>query len=1279
MDYDSEGYYSDEEQEGGYKKKRTKMEGQHTIPELIFGRPKSKPSAKPAVPKATQKHMEDASKELMNSLLNSYDNPETEDVPTIMAKVALNKYQEYEQVYNTPLVGLEAPKPEPPTSHPEPMQDTEDFVEPPKPVAKAPEPKPAANSGLKRTHEEFVSKVPPPTVEEPVPEVDGGNYERSVERFKVDTVSVLTQAQSETLVGNSDGSLDFYWIDAFEEPNNHNEVYLIGKVLVGKKYSTCCLLVRGLERCLYFVPKSLAEMKSPKNEDFNAMFMELEELRKKKYPGIQKWRTKIVTRKYNFELPIMQGENKFLKAKYSYKYPALPSELSGENFACVLGTTTSMLENLLIKRKFWGPSWIKLKKYTVPSKKASWCRFEIAVDSPKDIIVESKESRREAPPLSILSLSIKHYNDRKSGKNAIAVITGLLDENVSMDKPAQTNRVNPIRFSLACPCGSHHLPADLSRQARIAKVNVTDLPNEKNMLTTFLTKMVQLDPDAIVGHDLYGHTLDLIISRIRYFNISALSQIGRLKAVSLPKTYSSYQCRVATVGRLLCDTFLSAKDMLPKEANYTLPHLAKKELGEELEEFDNTMLPDLLQGVGKALQVIKHTEKEAYVSLKLLHKLAVLPLTKQLANIAGHLWIRSLQNARAERNEMLLMHTFHDKKYILPDRNLPSAKKRPGATNAMDDEETQEKLAKKGRKKAAYEGGLVLEPQSGFYDRYILLLDFQSLYPSIIQEFNICFTTVKRACSQKLPAKKSSGKTEEAGGAQGDESEIIGKLPDKDVERGILPGVLENLVRQRREVKKQLAASRDPLIQQQCDIKQRALKLSANSMYGCLGFTNSRFYAKPIAALITKKGRDTLKRAHDLATKELNLHVIYGDTDSLMINSNKEGLEDALEIAKKLKGEINKAYSKLEIEIDGVFKSLLLLKKKKYAALKLKNPFDERGGTTIDIKGLDMVRRDWCQLTKVLSDEVLKELLSGKNSEEIAAALNKKFAEYGSKLQQRQLKLSQFIITKQLTKSVSEYKDAQRQPHVRVAQALIKKGEGEANLIGHFIPYVICKGEPMTQFADRAYHPSEVQSQGLEVDIAWYATQQILPPLQRLLEYLREFNLDDLPMHFGLDPKEHKITRIAQDFQIIIFRYREDTEKAKEDEELPETVDEQTPLNPAKKLIIPCPQCHKEMDLQSSAALKIDFTSIQCTNALVCYSVFNQLQCNYPIKAEYIRNKMAMLAKACIKDYYKPILQCSDPSCKNAVRYFSRSTKYGQDRTKKQVPEMQGYQEGRNK
>merc|ERR1719272_169569 len=104
----------------------------------------------------------------------------------------------------------------------------------------------------------------------------------------------------------------------------------------------------------------------------------------------------------------------------------------------------------------------------------------------------------------------------------------------------------------------------------------------------------------------------------------------------------------------------------------------------------------------------------------------------QLTNLGGNLWRRTLSGGRAERIEYLLLHEFHRRKYVLPDKAQWSDKKKTKGKSRSQ------------KRKPKYAGGLVLEPKKGLYDKYILLLDFNSLYPSIIQEFNICFTTVVR-------------------------------------------------------------------------------------------------------------------------------------------------------------------------------------------------------------------------------------------------------------------------------------------------------------------------------------------------------------------------------------------------------------------------------------------------------------------------------------------------------------------------------------------------------
>jgi len=223
-----------------------------------------------------------------------------------------------------------------------------------------------------------------------------------------------------------------------------------------------------------------------------------------------------------------------------------------------------------------------------------------------------------------------------------------------------------------------------------------------------------------------------------------------------------------------------------------------------------------------------------------------------------------------------------------------------------DVEEVQEKGGKKGapkRKKAKYGGGLVLDPKAGFYDTIILLLDFNSLYPSIIQEYGLCFTTVSRrhtrnydgSAARALTAMQQDQQDEEGDlGQMGGEDAELPEKTGTSTKDAILPNVLRTLVQKRKQVKNQIKAEKDQVKLGQLDIRQKALKLTANSIYGCLGFSSSRFHAQAIAALITRTGRETLMKTKEIAEEKLGFNVVYGDTDSIMINTGTNNLKDAL-------------------------------------------------------------------------------------------------------------------------------------------------------------------------------------------------------------------------------------------------------------------------------------------------------------------------------------------------------------------------------------------------
>lgn len=143
------------------------------------------------------------------------------------------------------------------------------------------------------------------------------------------------------------------------------------------------------------------------------------------------------------------------------------------------------------------------------------------------------------------------------------------------------------------------------------------------------------------------------------------------------------------------------------------------------------------------LGLLESTLLDATYSLRIAAELNALPLAAQISNVCGNVLSRTLAGGRSERNEYLLLHAFTERGFIVPDKVYS---KRPTHHTEDHDDETEVDTGttkgKSRRRKPAYTGGLVLDPKRGFYDRYVLLVDFNSLYPSIIQEYNICFTTV---------------------------------------------------------------------------------------------------------------------------------------------------------------------------------------------------------------------------------------------------------------------------------------------------------------------------------------------------------------------------------------------------------------------------------------------------------------------------------------------------------------------------------------------------------
>lgn len=279
--------------------------------------------------------------------------------------------------------------------------------------------------------------------------------------------------------------------------------------------------------------------------------------------------------------------------------------------------------------------------------------------------------------------------------------------------------------------------------------------------------------------------------------------------------------------------------------------------------------------------------------------------------------------------------------------------------------------------------------------------------------------------------------------------------PPKDsVSEGILSIEIGNLVRNRREVKNQMQKTRPGTDEYlRLDVRQKGLKLTANSMYGCLGFGMSRFCAKTLAAMITSKGRELLSRTKDMVEKR-GYTVVYGDTDSIMVNTNTNVYNDACRLAYDLRKIVNGGFKHVEMDVDGLFKRLLLLKKKKYAALTVS--LKSETNVKKEMKGLDIVRRDWSKLAKDVGERVVDLILNSKEREDLIPDVVSTLTELAENLKENKLPLEDFEILKQLTKPPSEYVDAKNQPHVLVAMRLNASKTSNIRQ-GDVVKYVICQ------------------------------------------------------------------------------------------------------------------------------------------------------------------------------------------------------------------------------
>ena len=429
----------------------------------------------------------------------------------------------------------------------------------------------------------------------------------------------------------------------------------------------------------------------------------------------------------------------------------------------------------------------------------------------------------------------------------------------------------------------------------------------------------------------------------------------------------------------------------------------------------------------------------------------------------------------------------------------------------------------------SYEGAIVLKPKTDIYtEDPIVVLDFSSLYPS---EMITSDLSHDRICEDEYWLGETGAKhLEELGLSYLDRTYdnfewINPKIKSKgkrkcgtttvrfvqypDGRKGLIPRVLQGLLKSRKTTKKLMDAETDPFKKSLYDGLQLAYKVTANSIYGQIGAKTSKVFKPQIAASTTAGGRARIIHARDFVLREYpGSSIKYGDTDSCFFGfilyeknekiSDREKISRAIaigqDVEKRIKVELPGVHA---LAYEKVLFPFILIAKKRYLALKYEDSPDSCKQISM---GLVTRRRDNAPILKHCYIGVIDHIVKNKNipnaikfvQDEIIKLINGEFD------------ISMFIISKTLS---SFYKDEEAIAHKVLATRMVDRGDN-APASNERIPYIFIKikEEPGITYlqGDRIEHVDYVRKHNLQIDYEKYIVNQLQKPISQIFELVVE-------------------------------------------------------------------------------------------------------------------------------------------------------------------------------
>ena len=629
------------------------------------------------------------------------------------------------------------------------------------------------------------------------------------------------------------------------------------------------------------------------------------------------------------------------------------------------------------------------------------------------------------------------------------------------------------------------------RISQHTSVEVEEERSELELINRMVDIVRSYDPDILTGYEVHGSSWGYLIERARCkYDYNLCDEFSRMKSQSHGRFGKeddrwgfNHTSTIRVTGRHMINVWRAMRGEL-NLLQYTMENVVFQLCHRRIPHYS---FQDLTlwykSGIPKDLaRVVEYYVSRVQLDLEILEQNELIPRTSEQARLLGVDFFSVFSRGSQFKVESLMFRIAKPENFLLPS---PS-RKQVGQQNAL------ECLP------------LVMEPQSAFYNSPILVLDFQSLYPSVMIAYNYCYSTfLGRVVSWR--GQNKMGFTDYhreqrllelfKGQVNIAPNGIMYAKPD--IRKSLLAKMLGEILETRVMVKSGMKLDKDDkTLQRLLNNRQLALKLIANVTYGYTSASFSgRMPCSEIADSIVQTGRETLEKAIALihSVERWGAEVVYGDTDSLFVYLKGRTKDEAFDIGKEIASTITDINPRpVKLKFEKVYLPCVLLAKKRYVGFKYESK--DQAVPDFDAKGIETVRRDGTPAEQKIEERALKILFRSADLSQVKHY----FQRQCMKIMRGRVSIQDFCFAKEV--KLGTYSDKGLPPPGALisTRRMLEDPRAEPQY-GERVPYVVITGAPGARLIDRCVAPEVLlHDDNNELDAEYYISKNLIPPLERI-------------------------------------------------------------------------------------------------------------------------------------------------------------------------------------